>query len=155
MTYIRHTILRILTCAICLIPTVAWGAAYQQILPTGIQNAPLNGNATSLTTNSLLTDGYTKLTLQVIYFHSSATNVNLACSGSLDGITFGNIQSIALASGVGTLSNYMYTKSVSANTSFIVNLGMNYKAFKCTASAPGASASDTITILAMVQVQAQ
>jgi len=155
MTSFKHTVLRILFCVACLSPSIAWGAAYQQLLPTGIQNAPLNGNANSLTTNPLLTDGYTKLTLQVIYFHSSATNVNLSCSGSLDGVTFGKVQSIALSSGVGTLSDYTYTKSVSGNTSFIVNLGMNYKAFQCTASAPGASSGDTITLLAMVQVQSQ
>ena len=106
--------------------------------------------------------GFSKLTIQLDYVQSAATDEEMSCFGSLNGgASYGKIMSTGISSGTGTISPYHDTCAIGAlasqcptgTYSILIDYDIRtYDSVYCTWSATTGGASDKATIYATAAV---
>jgi hypothetical protein len=109
----------------------------------------LNASAGSRTF-TLPVSRYAKTVVQVDLTRTAATDLQLTCTGSLNGgATYGEIASTSISAGVGTMSAYrdVFALTTSRNILFEYDT-RNYDSFRCVVSGTSGGAADTINVYA-------
>lgn len=118
--------------------------------PCKILNAvAANANA-SLRTFVLPVAGYSKATIQVNLTRSAATDIQLACTASLDGgATYATITSTSILAGVGTMTAYhdVYATTSTGNVLFEYDT-RTYDSMTCVWSSTSGGSNDKATVYA-------
>lgn len=109
----------------------------------------LNGTVTG---SSFDVGGFSQLTLEIDHANSSATAIQMYIdvTDDLSGTpTWRPLSSISIAGGTATISDLVYSKTVSANDNWAINLAINYKGMRLRFTSTGGHATnDTITVRA-------
>lgn len=110
----------------------------------------LNAAAGTRTVTLTVSD-WSQTVFQVDLTRDAATTLTMACTGSLNGGTsYGNVNSVAIAAGVGTLSTYTLTKTVGASVKELMSMDTSaYDSIACVFGGAGATGSDLVDVYAI------
>ena len=109
----------------------------------------------ALRTFVLKTYGYSVVGVQVNYTRSSGTALVLTCTGSRDGgVTYGEIDSVNISAGVGTMSPFYLTKTTSTTGNYNFD-GLDVRRFdyvSCILAVTSGGTSDLADVYAIASV---
>lgn len=88
----------------------------------------LNLNARAITngawsaSNEFGVGDYTQMTIEVVHSNSSATDIQCFVEHTPDGTNYAREQSVTIAAGTGTLVDYTYSRAVSADDAWFIQI---------------------------------
>jgi hypothetical protein len=109
--------------------------------------------ASERTSNSFNVPGRTELTVFAnLSARSAATDVKINVDASNDsGTTWFPVQSVAIAAGTGTMSDYTATKAVSAADTFEARFDLSFQLCRIRVSGTSGAAGDVVSVSALVK----
>lgn len=107
--------------------------------------------AAALRTATLDVIRFAQLAVVIDLSQSAATALTMTMAASVDGgTTYGDVQSMSVSSGTGTLSDMTWTKAVSGDVTITLDLPVvAYSNVQLVFAATGGGASDLITVTIM------
>lgn len=113
----------------------------------------LNDSTAAHRTFKLLTPGLSRVTIQVDLTRSSSTDLQLACTGSLNSAaSYGTITSTAVTAGTGTVTDYHDVNAGTSTRSELFTYDVMFDALKCILSGSSAGPGDLVTVYAVGSV---
>ena len=111
----------------------------------------LNDGTAANRTFKLLVGGLAKLTVQIDLTRLASTDVQLACTASLNSAaSYGSIMSTSVSSGAGTVTAYHDVNAGTASRNILLEYDVRtYDAIKCVLSGTAAASGDLVTVYAV------
>lgn len=115
-----------------------------------LNNVAANASAGARTV-TVAVGGYKTISWTFGLTRVAGTAINMTCKGSTDqGVTYGDIPSMAISGGTGTLTPFTWTQTTSVSGAIIIDMSTgNYDSLQCIFSVTTGGGSDLIKVSAI------